>query len=110
MKRPASLRAFSRHRLPKRNLLISLTARRLESGDQFCLLLRFFRGLLRQVRQSILAAIFSSSSLAAHRDTTHLLDVNGEVTFRDMNSAVFANDFDQVKIFCRSSSQLTNNT
>jgi len=63
MKRPALLRAFVVNGLPNGNLLISLKPHALQAAAKFYLLLRFFRGLLRQVMQSILAAI-SSSTLA----------------------------------------------
>jgi hypothetical protein len=63
MKRPALLRAFCGQWIAERQSSDFTQAARFAGGGQIYLLLRFFRGLLRQVMQSILAAI-SSSTLA----------------------------------------------
>jgi len=63
MKRPALLRALYGQWIAERQSSDFTQAARFAGGGQIYLLLRFFRGLLRQVMQSILAAI-SSSTLA----------------------------------------------
>jgi len=66
MKRPALLRALYGQWIAERQSSDFTQAARFEAAAKFYLLLRFFRGLLRQVMQSILAAI-SSSTLAEKR-------------------------------------------
>jgi hypothetical protein len=70
------------------------------TGSQFTCCSVFFAAFYDRLGNQF-SQPFSSSSLTAHRDTMHLLDVNGWVSCGGIDSAIFCNKSEQLKIFLR---------